>query len=89
MSDEQVINEQFAFLERVGAPSFQAQYRKNLVGLRAMLAKAEAVAPKKYRGYTVEKLAGIVAEFERLANSTNDELRTHFTRPLPYVTEET
>lgn len=42
-------------------------YRRNLRQLRGMLARAERVAPRKYRGYTVERLRAHVARFEALA----------------------
>ncbi len=53
------------------------QYAKNLVCMREMLAKAEAVAPKKYRGYTAAKLRELVAKFEAIVAMTDEELRAH------------
>ena len=48
----------------------RAMYRKNAIGLREMLVKAESVAPRKYRGYTVAELRAIVARYEGMADGS-------------------
>ena len=50
------------------------QYAKNAVGLRQMLAKAQAVAPRKVNGYTVAELAESVALYDRLAAADDTAL---------------
>lgn len=54
--------------------AIRAQYRRNLASLRAILAKAEAVAPRKYRGATVEEHREHVATFERLSTASDSDL---------------
>lgn len=44
------------------------QYAKNLETLRAMLRDAEACAPKKHRGYTVQELRQSVEQYDALAS---------------------
>ncbi len=55
----------------------RAGYARNLTSLRLMLAKAEAVAPRKYRGFTVAQLQDRVAEYARLAVAGDADLRAH------------
>lgn len=54
----------------ITANQMRAQYAKNAAGLRDMLAKAQAVAPRKYRGYTVADLTEMLARYEGMANGT-------------------
>jgi hypothetical protein len=51
----------------VTVEQMRAQYARNAESLRAMLEKARAVAPQKYRGYTVAGLEEAVARFEAMA----------------------
>lgn len=53
------------------------QYGRNAQGLADMAAKARAVAPKKYRGYTVAELEEKAELFNRLATGSDDALRAH------------
>jgi hypothetical protein len=50
------------------------QYAANAAQLRGMLEKAEAVAPRKHRGYTAEQLRERVAFFEKMSTATNEEI---------------
>lgn len=55
----------------------RAQYAENALQLRRMLRTAETVAPKKYRGYTVEQLRDKVATFTRLSTASDADLLAH------------
>lgn len=61
----------------MNAASIRKQYAANLVGLREMLEKARAVAPRKHRGYDVATLEDRVALFARLATASDDEIIAH------------
>ncbi len=55
----------------------RAQYARNAAGLRRMLAQAEAVAPRKYRGYTAADLCEKVSTYERLSTASDADLLAH------------
>ncbi len=54
------------FFDQFTPEQLRAQYARNLIGLRRLLAKAEATG-RKVNGYTVDQLRDLVARFERLA----------------------
>lgn len=69
-----------AFATVEGRPmieNFRRQYEKNLASLRTMLTQAEAIAPRKYRGYTVEQLATSVARFEAIVAMSDEQMQGH------------
>jgi hypothetical protein len=55
---------------------YRAQYARNAAQLRDILAKAESVAPRKYRGKTADQWRANVATFERLATMSDAEMAT-------------
>lgn len=53
------------------------QFGKNLAQQRTMLLQAQAVAPKKFRGFTVAQLQEGVAKLEAIVALDDDGMRAH------------
>jgi hypothetical protein len=62
------------------------QYTKNLEQMRGMLERARKVAPKKFLGYTVEKLEESVARFENIVAMDDAELSAHLSKMFGTLT---
>ena len=57
--------------------ALRLQYERNLAQLEGMLVEARKIAPRRYRGYSVEKLEAHVARYTAIVALSDDEMRAH------------